>query len=254
MSPVASCQEPVAKGGTPYQGVATLPKSAPICYDNGMSSESRTLIVVLLIIGVLASCCMCVPIVAFIAAPAIIRVQEAAQRVAAKQEADRQLFDRAANISGPPKTVLPPAPPPRLPPLPAPLPPATRAPGPIVPEAAPATVSSEARRAEPAKARRPSAPSPATTADSGLRSLDAVTDSERRAIYRAATIGEQFQSSIQKQIAERRARGIDTTLVEKMLRERQDRHEQDLERLMRAFRVSREDLDIIIAEGKQKGW
>jgi hypothetical protein len=253
MSPVASCQEPVAKGGTPYQGVATLPKSAPICYDNGMSSESRTLIVVLLIVGVLASCCMCVPIVAFIAAPAIIRVQEAAQRVAAKQEADRQLFDRAANI-GPPKTVLPPAPPPRLPPLPAPLPPATRAPGPIVPEAAPATVSSEARRAEPAKARRPSAPSPATTADSGLRSLDAVTDSERRAIYRAATIGEQFQSSIQKQIAERRARGIDTTLVEKMLRERQDRHEQDLERLMRAFRVSREDLDIIIAEGKQKGW
>ncbi len=218
-----------------------------------MSPESRTLVVVLLLGAALASCCLCVPVVALIAVPAIARVQMAAEEVRAKQQAEQRALEQAMQ-QRPPLNAPPPPSPPRspLPPsvpngreIPLPAPASNDAATPMAEleppiNARPLRKATEKRRIAPNK--KPS------------QGLAALSEFQRRSIYRSATVQERIESSLKQQIAERRQRGFDPAPLERMLKDRQSRQGADFDRLREVYQLSQEDFDKILAEGREKGW
>jgi hypothetical protein len=73
-------------------------------------------------------------------------------------------------------------------------------------------------------------------------------------IYRSAMFQERMQETIKKQLETRKQRKLDTSHLERMIAEREKLHEAHLDGLCRSHRISREELDQIIAEGKRKNW
>ena len=220
-----------------------------------MSSDSRTLVTVFMMLGLASSCCLCTGVVGAIAVRAAARVREAADRVRAKQLADQRLLEQAERMGNQPKPALPPAPPTPVRPAVEATPPLPRLPEPEVAERTTSRdASPEADLAEKPKAARKRPAPLRPKIESKLRELDGIAEAERRTIYRAATIADQVETSMRRQLDERRARGVDTSRLEGMMRERQARRPQDLERISSAFRIRRDDLEKIVAEGKQKGW
>jgi hypothetical protein len=96
-----------------------------------------------------------------------------------------------------------------------------------------------------------SSPPPFSEVDEGA---DSLSESRRRQIYRSATIHERGQELIEKQIVSLREQGLDTSGLERMIQDMKSRQEQHLERLCRTHKLTRDDLDKILAEGKAKEW
>jgi hypothetical protein len=218
-----------------------------------MSSESRTLIVLLLLAGLLGSCCLCVPVVALIAVPAVARVQKAAEVVRAKQEAERQALAREmqqARIPIPPRPPM--LPPPTIPPTTFPRTRSAPISEPIVEPPTPPIAVLEppiiVDSPRPAPKQRPSVKKKPAA---GLASL---SEGQRRAVYRSVTVLEKMEDSMKRQIDEQRKRGFSTAPLERMLKDRQSRQTNEMERILQAFQLSREELDQVLAEGKAKGW
>jgi len=203
-----------------------------------MNSETRTLIVVLIVVGLFACCCMCVPIGLFIFAPVVTQVQEEIARAEAKRAADQAA--RAQRPFAPPQFPnLPRGP--QIPVQPIPIPEIQPAlpPLPITPPFDPA----EARSTTPAR-----------TTPSGEGGLASLSDLQRKSIYRSATISLRIKESLAKQEAQMRARGANTAALQKLIADQEARQERDLQRLAERHKISADDVKKIIDEGRANNW
>jgi len=197
-----------------------------------MNSETRTLVLVFGVLGVCACCCMCVPVGLFVFSPAIVRVQQAAAQAQARQAAQQA---RNQNPFPPPRTVpraRVPATPPSFEP-----PPIT-----LTPDFPPAE--------SPPRSFAPKAPAIKSRAE-GYAGL---SETQRRSIYRSATMFNRMKESLQKQEASMRSRGVDTSMLKKMMADQDARQESERQRLADRHKLSSEEIDKIIQEGRDKGW
>jgi hypothetical protein len=209
-----------------------------------MSSETRTLIVVLTIVGLLSCGCLCLPVGVALSLPAIIRVQRAVEQQVVRRAADERARQQARGAPSFPPTFRPP--PPRLP-AGGPtglVPPAAPAPGliPWVSEEPPSPGDNSERRS-----KRP-------TESAATGGLAALSELQRRHIYRSATLDRQIRDTLERQAADLRQRRIDDAGIKRMIADLDARHEQRLESLLRSNRITRDELNQIIAEGRDKKW
>src|SRR5262245_30269264 len=199
-----------------------------------MNSETRTLVLVFGVLGVFSCCCMCVPVGLYVFSPAIIRVQQAAaqaQMRQAQQQAQRQNpFPPPPRIA--PQARVPVTMPPGQPPFEFPeikldpeLPPISKQPPTVVPKIK-------------------------------LRPIgDAIlSETQRRSIYHSATIFERMTASLQKAETQLRSRGIDASLQRKLIADNEPRQESERQRLLDRYKLSSDEFDKIIKEGRDKGW
>jgi hypothetical protein len=219
-----------------------------------MSAESRTLIVVLLLTGALASCCLCVPVVAVIAVPAITRVQMAAEEVRAKQEAEQRALQRSMRQPPPPRAPTPPIAPPAARPIVQDRPEVVLQPPVEIPDVSPPITeleppeSREPAAKVPSKRRRPPASKRTATGYAAL------SENQRRVIFRSAVVHDKIEASMKQQIAQQRQRGFNSGQLEQMLKDQQSRRAETLDRFREMHQLSEEEFRKIIAEGKEKGW
>ena len=80
--------------------------------------------------------------------------------------------------------------------------------------------------------------------------LGALTELQRKTIYGSAMHQDRMQEMAKKQMDMRKQRKFDTSHLERALAER----DKQLDRLCQSHRISREELEQIIAEGKRKNW
>jgi hypothetical protein len=198
-----------------------------------MNAETRTLLLVFGVLGVFSCCCMCVPVSLYVFSPAIIRVQQAAaqaQMRQAQQQARKQNPFPPPQITPParvPVTMQPRQPPMELPEirLDPELPPAATPPPALVPKIK----------------LRPE----------GYASLSEI---QRKSIYRSATMADRVKESMGKQEAQMRSRGMDTSMLRKMIADQDARQETERQRLADRYKLSSDELDKIIKEGRDKSW
>jgi hypothetical protein len=194
-----------------------------------MSSEARTLVVILLVLGVLGCGCIVAPLSV---------VGLLTHRYQAEQKrAEKEALDKAFSIPRPvdplppaeqqdsPATSIETSPPPesRIPPVTPPLEP-------------------------PPAAGDPRNPAPPAAASGGL------SESQKRFIYRSARIHRQIVEQMEQQLADQRGRGINTSVLEKIIADTRARQEQSLDDLCRQRGITRAELDVILAEGDKDGW
>ena len=216
-----------------------------------MSSDMRVVVILLGVLGVLSCGCLCLPFGVAFSLPVFHRVREAAVKVEAQRAAkarDRQESMRAR--FGPPGAPRPPslrfAPPSEA--FPFGEPPADAAPADFAPLEFQLPPQPLALPPGPpsAAARQKSA-----AAEGGLGALDEV---QRKSIYNSATFQERMQETLNKQMQTLRKRGLDISHLERMSAERAIRQAENLDRLCERHRISRAELDQIIAEGKRQNW
>jgi hypothetical protein len=219
-------------------------------------SETRVLLLILGVIGLLSCGCLCVPLGLLglgIGLPAAVQVRKAADRVAknARMRAEAPpVFapEAAPDVSAgfPPQrpTAVPQFTPPQFTPpeftppqfTPPPVNPPVELP-PIPPEfGGPPSAS-----AQPAAGK----------ADGGR---DSLTESRKRFLHQTATIHRTLLERIEMQRAEAQQRGQKTDFYDRMLTETKTRLKEQLDRLCESHNLTREELDQIIAEGDRQGW
>jgi len=202
-----------------------------------MNSETRTLIVIMIVVGFFACCCLCVPVGLFVLSPAITQVQKAVVRAEAQRAANERARAQGAiappNFPAAPSGVRVPSPPgtPVRPPLP-PSPP----------------WGSQTNRVGPAPGTAPTGEVPA---GGGLASL---SEQKRKSIYRSATLSARVKESLERSEAQLRARGIDTATLQQRIADQEARIERDLERLAERSGLSQDDLKTLIEEGRANNW
>ncbi|HZN35811.1 MAG TPA: hypothetical protein VFB80_18405 [Pirellulaceae bacterium] len=216
------------------------------------SSDTRTVIVIVAVVGLLSCGCMCMPLGLLglgVGLPAAIQVQKAAQAVAENQPPPSEFAafpPEFKPVIEPPPVISPPnltppsftpTPVPNIPPLDAPLqftPPA------ITP---------------PAITPPPPTPSPRPPrGGAGPGGLVALSEQQRRGIYFSATIHRRMLESIEEQRVKTRERGGNADFLEQMVQSTRERMNEQLDRLCERNKLSRAELDQIIAEGDQQGW
>jgi len=203
------------------------------------SSESRTLLLILALVGALSCGCLCVPLGLLglgLGLPAVAQVQKAADRVAQKNRpplaaSGAPAMPPAPSIPRPPFDAAPPHFPPPMRKAPA-FPP-----------------GSESR--PPGFAPRQPENSPAELAVTGLAAL---SDQQRKSAYFAASVARSGVEGIQEQRERLAQQGINTAALDGMIQTLQARQETTFDRLARQYKISREELDQILAEGDQQGW
>jgi hypothetical protein len=201
-----------------------------------MSSETRTLILVLGVLGVCSCCCMCVPVGLFVFSPAIMRAQQAAAEAEARRAAQQARNQRPVP---PPRTVPPAGMPTAMPPTPPAF------------EPPPITLTPDFPPAEsPPRSFAPKAP----TIKSRPEGYAGLSEMQRKSIYRSATVYKRMKESLQKQEATMRSRGLDTSTLKKMMAEQDARQESERQRVADRYKLSSEEIDKILREGRDKGW
>jgi hypothetical protein len=206
------------------------------------SSETRTLLLILGVVGLLSCGCLCVPLGLLalgIGLPAIAQVQKAADKVRRQQQELPDWVERPGD-GIPPVAPLPPMPGPiefRPPPNfalpPTPPPPTIPSPPAVVPSSPPR----ENPRTQPN--------------EGGLAGLN---ESQRRTIYRSATSHRRSLERSEKMRTTLRASGQDTSAFDQHFERTRQLMEGQLDRLCQMHRIGRAELDQIIAEGDQQGW
>jgi hypothetical protein len=79
-------------------------------------------------------------------------------------------------------------------------------------------------------------------------------EAKRREIYALAVRMRKHMERVNKRRSERKARGLDLTVVDRQKQHIERMQEKDLEFAVRFYKITREQLDEIIAEGDRKGW
>jgi hypothetical protein len=171
--------------------------------------------------------------------PAIAQVQKAADKVRRQQQELPDWVQR-------PGEGIPPVAP--LPPMPGPIefrPPPNFALPPTPP--LPTIPSPPAVVPPPLQAEVPAAqPNPG--------GLAALNDQQRRRVYLSAMGARRGLEMMEKQRTTTAGRGRPTDALDRMLDRARQRTEDQLNKLCDSHRISRAELDQIIAEGDQQGW
>jgi hypothetical protein len=212
-------------------------------------SETRVLLLILGVIGLMSCGCLCVPLGLIglgIGLPAAVQVRKAANRVAERDRMAAQAppaFDPQPMPAVPAEfqplvpSEVPQFRPPQFTPAPEGLPPDV--PPPIRPEF----------RWPPEIPPAPKAP-PAPAA----RGLAALSESRKRFLHRAATIHRNVLEMFEKQRAQAQQRGLNTDSYDQMLEQTKTRLDEQLDRLCKSHNLTRAELEQIIAEGDEQGW
>ena len=201
--------------------------------------DRRVLYIVVAVVGFLSCGCLCLPFGAALSLPVIANLRKAAQKVEADRDA-RQRAERAAARSR-----FAPRPPAFVPPSDVPF-------GGLPPGAPPEDFAPPDFQM-PVPPRIPP-PTPMRSGAKRATGLGALTESQRKMIYRSAAFHERMQEPLKKQIEMMNQRNLDTSHLERMLAERDRRHEEELMRLCRLHGISQEELEQIVAEGKRNNW
>jgi hypothetical protein len=207
-----------------------------------MNSETRVLIVVMIVVGFFACCCLCVPVGLFVFAPVITKVQQEVARAEARRAADERArvqgavaprnFPAAPSV---PRASTPPVAPVPVTPVRPPLPPSP-----------PWGVLKDRVGPVPGTAPAGAAPS-----GGGLASLSEV---QRKQIYRAAAMHQRTKELTERQIAERRARGANIDSLQNVIANADASQKRALQRLAQLYRLSDDDIQKIMDEGRDKNW
>ncbi len=188
-------------------------------------SETRVLLLILGVIGLMSCGCLCVPLGLVglgVGLPAAVQVQKTVNRVAEEQA-------RMAVQQQPPP-IFEPQTLPELSPEFQPTPPE-------LPQFAPPIVPPPA----------PQSPPPAK----GLASL---SETRKRIIHQSATIHRSVLEMLEKQRAEMLQRGQSTEFFDHTLEQTKARLKEQLDRLCQSNNLTRAELEQLIAEGDQQGW
>ena len=220
-------------------------------------SETRVLLLILGVIGLMSCGCLCVPLGLLglgLGLPAAVQVQKAANRAAAQQQA------RAAAEPQPP--IFEPQPLPEVPvefqplvpaDLPRFTPPQFTPPQFTPPQITPPPAAMPPIPPEfggPPIPPMPPAPRNAASA-SGPAALN---EARKRSIHHAATIHRSILESIEKQRAHAQQSGRTTDFYDRMLERTKTQLNEQLDRLCKSNKLTRAELEQIIAEGDQQGW
>ena len=208
------------------------------------SSDTRTVIVIVAVVGLLSCGCMCVPLGLIglgIGLPAAVQVQKAAQAAAENQRGMNEFAKAPPELTAviePPVVEPPVVTPPTF------SPPAIPAPNLAPPQITPPTFNPPPPTASARRPREAASPG----------GLAALSEQQRRGIYFSATVQRGILESMEAQRAKVRELGGNVDFLEQMLQSTRQRMNEQLARLCERNKLTRAELDQIIAEGDQQGW